>query len=220
MRALLLTSLSAALLSGCLTTQENPNYEFSSRYEGDAAATHQYATTTPAETTTAQTVAATYDAGAYTTGTAQPAYVQSPTVAPTDSTYGSRDVSGTPGFMAMQSSQQATAQANIQTQMEPSLPAAQTVSMPQFAAAGTPIAYDHSRNLIVADTDVASPKMSDRVRVLSGSGQSYTVQPGDTVYSLSRKSCVGVNVIQSMNGLSADYGIKIGQTLRLPTTVC
>lgn len=218
MRALLLTSLSAALLGGCLTTQENPNYEFSSRYEGDTTATQQYATTTPVAAPDAETVAVTYEAAS--TQYVQPVADQMTSTAPTDSAYGTRQVSGTPGFMAMQASQQATAQVNVQMEIAPSLPTAQTVSMPQMAAAGTPIAYDHSRNLIVADADVTSPVMSETVRLLAGSGQSYTVQPGDTVYSLSRKSCVGVNVIQSMNGLSADYGIKIGQTLRLPANVC
>ncbi|GGX56500.1 hypothetical protein GCM10011309_01610 [Litorimonas cladophorae] len=203
MRALLLTSLSAALLAGCLTTQENPNYEFSSRYEGDTAATHQYATTT--EVPVAQSVAATYEA---------------PAMAPTDSAYASRDVSGTPGYMAMQADRQATAQANVQPYAAPQMPVPESTATAQIATAGTPIDYDHSRNLIVADTAVAPSQFSDSVRVMSGSSQSYTVEPGDTVYSLSRKTCVGVKVIQSMNNLPADYGIKIGQTLTLPAPVC
>lgn len=49
---------------------------------------------------------------------------------------------------------------------------------------------------------------------------SYQVQPGDTVYSLSRKLCVTVSDIQGSNGLNSHYGIKIGQTLQLPPNRC
>ena len=100
---------------------------------------------------------------------------------------------------------------------------AQTVTPVTSNAAGTPIAYDYSRNLISADAVTTGQQVPNTVRVLQGAGntgQNYTVQQGDTVYSLSRRTCVGVGVIQSMNGLSADYGIKIGQALTLPASVC
>ncbi len=237
MRLLLLTSLSAALLSGCLTTQENPNYEYSSRYNGDTPQVNQYATAQPAETTAA-TYTTSASTGAYTATAPQPAYdtqhsvqqtstqqyatqqatTQFPLIhhslAPTDSSYGTREVTGTPGYMAMQASQQAN--------LAPALPAAQMVASAPMAAAGTPVAYDYSRNLVVADVATSGPQIADTVRVYpqSTSGMSYIVQPGDTVYSLSRRTCVGVQVIKSLNGLDANYGINIGQTLTLPTSVC
>ena len=48
----------------------------------------------------------------------------------------------------------------------------------------------------------------------------YRVVHGDTVYSLARKLCVPTTAIQSYNGLDANYGIQIGQSLNLPTSQC
>ncbi len=229
MRIVLLTTLSAALLSACITTQENPNYEFSSKYKGEAAETNQYAQTVPSYGA-ATTTSATYE-----TAPTQPVFIQQPVgqatanvsgIAPTDSTYGARAVNGTPGFMALESN----AQAGSPDSLAPALPSAQMVATAPLAAAGTPIEYDYSGNLIVADVATTGSQLPDTVRILprvgqqgiaqNTLGQAYIVQPGDTVYSLSRRTCVGVNVIQSMNGLSANYGINIGQKLTLPTSVC
>lgn len=223
MRSLILVSISAVVLSGCLTTQENPNYEHSTVYRGGAAQTTQYATTAPATSTAAtyETATSYETAASYETATtaypvyAHPAPVQATTAitAPTDTAYASTDVTGTPGFMAMQGNVQTTEPA-------PALPAVQMVNTAPLGAAGTPIEYDYSRNLITADAVTTGQQYPETVRVMGGGSQNYTVQPGDTVYSLSRKTCVGVNVIQSMNGLGADYGIQIGQALRLPASVC
>jgi len=140
---------------------------------------------------------------------------------PTDSAYSAQEVTGTPGFMALQAGQAPSTFAEV----APALPAAQVITHSPVAAAGTPISYDYSRNLISADVNTTGQYIPDTTRVLQGSGLqaprgNYTVQPGDTVYSLARKTCVGVNVIQSMNGIGADYGIKIGQSLNLPASVC
>jgi len=158
---------------------------------------------------------------------AEPAPVASTTYAsaPTDSAFASQEVTGTPGFMALQAQQQSVAVA----QAAPALPQAQIVTSAPVYAAGTPVAYDYSRNIISADAVTTGQQLPEDVRVLQGgtfqsgsfgSAQSYTVQPGDTVYNLSKRTCVGVNIIQSMNGLNADYGINIGQTIRLPASVC
>jgi len=266
MRAFLILPLSAALLGGCLTTQESPIYQQSSTYQGDPNARHQYATatTTAATYQTAPTPAPyvdpfsvvarepaqaysapatvmasspadpAYGAGYVTdtpdftavesaSGTSVETYSTPSTVmaaSPTDSLYGETEVSGTPGYMAIQQSLQAeTSQAAVQpfTQTENVAPAPVT-------AAGTPIPYDYSRNMVYVDAVTTGQGLSETSRVLpqvgQGIGQSYTVQQGDTVYGLSRKTCVGVNVIQSMNGLSSDYAIQIGQSITLPASVC
>lgn len=49
---------------------------------------------------------------------------------------------------------------------------------------------------------------------------SYRVKSGDTVYSLARNLCVPVTVIQIPNGLDSNYGIQIGQSLKLPSSQC
>lgn len=213
MRTLFIVSVSTALLSGCLTTQESPYYEHSTAYKGDPVETTQYATTTPIEST-----AATYESVP-----AQPVYVQQastisdyPSVSPTDAAYGTEVVTGTPGFMAMQNAQPAATYAAA----APTLPSAQIVNPAPMAAAGTPVSYDYSRNLIAADAVTTGQQYPSTSQIVQNIGNNYTVQPGDTVYSLSRKTCVGVTVIQSMNGLGADYGIKIGQSLTLPASAC
>ena len=221
MRTFLILPLSAALLGGCLTSQENPNYELSTRYQGDLEARHQYADAAPVAPVVVS----------YESVPAQPIAVQTSTVmatatpvAPTDSVYGTRDVSGTPGFMAMQSERQSV---SIEA-AAPMMSEAEIVSTAPLGAAGTPIAYDYSRNLVSVDAVTTGQQLPETVRVmqgtdqslLQGQGQNYTVQQGDTVYSLSRKTCVGVNVIQSMNGLNTDYAIKIGQSITLPSSVC
>ena len=244
MRALLALSLSAAVLSGCLTSQENPNYEHSTTYRGDNPGQNQYASAPIAgsQYSGSQYSGTQYAGGSAptssvsidspeaqaifaSTGATDPSFVASPSIAapqtilataPTDAAYGAVEVSGTPGFMALQNAQQAP---SLQA-VAPALPAAQIVETAPIGASGTPIDYDYSRNIIAVDAVTTHQQLPETVRTIQGAGQNYTVQPGDTVYGLSRKTCVGVNVIQSMNGLSPDYGIKIGQTLTLPQSVC
>ncbi len=219
MRNFLILFLSAAFVSGCLTTQENPNYELSTRYQGDLEARHQFADAAP----TSQTTTSPVTTVSYETVAAQPVIVQADTVttpalqtAPTDAIYGSRDVSGTPGFMVMESQRQAVAlEAAAQA-----LPDAEIVNVAPLGAAGTPIDYDLRRNMVAVDAITTGQQYPETVRSLPSVGQNYIVQQGDTVYSLSRKTCVGVNVIQSMNGLDADFAIQIGQSLTLPPSVC
>lgn len=216
MRSIFILSLTTALLSGCLTSQENPNYQHSTLYKGIDVEQSQYANAEPA-TVTAVSYAQTL--------TAQPVQVQTnvqslpaqTTLAPTDSSYGSREVSGTPGFMAMESARHAS----VLEVASQDLPEAQLVQSAPLVVTGTPISYDYSRNLVQVDAAISEPQFSEVVRVMpKASGYNYTVQQGDTVYSLARKSCVGVSVIQSMNGLNANYAIKIGQSLTLPASVC
>ena len=232
MRAYLILPLSAVFLGGCSTTQKSPIYEQSTAYQGDPSARHQYANAVP--TTPAPTVVS-YESAPAPTYQAQPLpvqaypaqseavviqeYSQSETIlatAPTDSAYNSGDVSGTPGFMAMQQSLQGE---TVQASAQP-LPQAQNVNPAPVGAVGTPIDYDYSRNLVSIDAATTGQRMPETSRILPSVGQNYTIQQGDTVYSLSRKTCVGVSVIQSMNGLNADYAIKIGQSITLPASVC
>jgi LysM repeat protein len=235
MRALLFVSLSSIVLAACSTTQENPIYQQSTTYQSGSPATQQYASapvTQAAQTTLyvqdTQPNVATYAGFESTTPypvIAHPAPLAAPVInetvaaaaptdAPTDSVYGLSQVSGTPGYMAMQD------------QNDPVTTVSLAVSNPPYStpsplgAAGTPIDYDYSRNLVTADALTTGSHHEETVRYLQGSGQNYIVQPGDTVYNLSRKTCVGVDVIQSLNDIGADYGIKIGQSLTLPASVC
>ena len=258
MRAIYLFSISAFVLTGCLTTQGNPNYEQSTAYQTAPAATQQYAsapvthasqTTTHAQsahsgavthsgdvtmashnasTTTSYPVfahrapaPAVYEPVEYEAPEYQAAGFEVVETAPTDIAYGTDQVTGTPGFMAMQGqSAPAAAQEAAPSPVVQSASSSLYGSAQVHTGAGTPINYDVSRNLVTVDALTTGQEAGETVRMLPRVGQSYMVQPGDTVYSLSRKTCVGVNVIQSMNGLGADYGIKIGQSLTLPASIC
>lgn len=48
----------------------------------------------------------------------------------------------------------------------------------------------------------------------------YAVLPKDTLYSISRRSCVGVDVISSLNSISDPSTIQPGQRLTLPSGHC
>lgn len=63
-----------------------------------------------------------------------------------------------------------------------------------------------------------NPAYASPAAPTDASGKTYTVQKGDTLYSISRKmygSGKRVKDIQSANGLSGDV-IKVGQVLTLP----
>lgn len=246
MRAIFIVSLSAALFGGCSTTQENPIYQQSSTYQNGSPATQHYA---HAPVTQAAQVAQTtpYEPGThsgdvshanYEATTSYPVFAhRSPapalvsyetvpyetvTAAPTDTAYGTDQVTGTPGFMAMQGQNESVATGGQLVSAQPAQTASSSGygSASVYGAAGTPIAYDYSRNLVSADALTTGQLPDETIRVLPQAGQNYTVQAGDTVYSLSRRTCVGVNIIQSMNGIGADYGIQIGQSITLPASVC
>jgi len=230
MRSVFILSLTTSLLSGCLTTQENPNYQHSTLYKAIDVEQSQYASAEPATVTAAsyeQTLPAQLVQAQTTVIQSTPVQslpvqttlvsIPASVTAPTDTSYASREVSGTPGFMAMESARQAS----LLEAAAQDLPTAEIVHSAPLVARGTPISYDYSRNLVQIDAAMSAPQFSEVVRAMpKASGYSYTVLQGDTVYSLARKSCVGVSVIQSMNGLNANYAIKIGQSLTLPASVC
>jgi len=79
----------------------------------------------------------------------------------------------------------------------------------------------NTSNVINAATAPAAPSAYMGTTVTRAYGTSgYRVKSGDTVYSLARNLCVPVTVIQSSNGLDANYGIQIGQSLKLPSSQC
>jgi murein DD-endopeptidase MepM/ murein hydrolase activator NlpD len=61
------------------------------------------------------------------------------------------------------------------------------------------------------------PKLAEAKPASAGSAQgAYTVQQGDTLSSISRKTGIGVSALQAANGLQ-DGNIRIGQSLRIPS---
>ena len=52
------------------------------------------------------------------------------------------------------------------------------------------------------------------------SSSQHQIVQGDTVYSLSRRLCTSIDEIKQMNSLSADFKIKLGDTINLPASQC
>lgn len=134
--------------------------------------------------------------------------IAEPYVSPTDAQFDTISETGTPGYQVLQA----------QTAGDYEAPAA-TMSAPYSSNGAQEVSYNYADNTISASADtIAIPSTS---RVLSaGNYAQHIVQEGDTVYSLSRKLCVGISEIQSINGLDASYGINIGDALRLPNANC
>lgn len=82
-----------------------------------------------------------------------------------------------------------------------SAPATQ-VSVPSAASAAT--------------SGPTSGAASGATAVPGPSGGSYTVQPGDTLFGVSRQTGVPVPDLARVNGIPPDSGLRIGQRLQLP----
>lgn len=172
-----------------------------------------------------QAAPATYTQAASTQTYTQPASTQSSVqAAPTDAQYAGQVVSGTPGYIATQAPAHTIREATQYQRANPHLgnvhngiqtSAVQTRSVYNQGASEV-VGYDYSDNLISANTPAATQLLGNQPTAF----QSYTVQPGDTVYGLSRKLCVGVADIQTPNNINASYGINIGQSLQLPQSRC
>ena len=206
--ALLSITASALVLSACSTVPHNPNYEFSSKYGQPGTDTVQVAEAwpeTPTETAPIQQSQPTL------ASTQAPA----PSTSPTEQAYNADQMVGTPGYEMMRA--QAAQQAAPAPQPQP-MPAPTTQ-----VAGPREVTYDYAQNIIGQTTPApttidAPPVPSTAVNVPTG--YSYVVQPGDTVYSLSRSLCVAITDITVPNGIGSDYAISIGQSLTLPSNRC
>ncbi|MGJ8560270.1 MAG: LysM peptidoglycan-binding domain-containing protein [Litorimonas sp.] len=251
MSARLLLLGSAFLLASCATAQENPNYQYSSKYGQTQVADNTFANpvmTPPVQTAGPQSTRT--DAQTYTAGTRMGSDFQNtgyvgnegvtlatsqsaqqppqPTTSPTERAYNSSQMQGTPGYEMMRAQQQADgyspAPAPDYTPYTP------PVATPMAATGPRQITYDYGDNVSLSDTGSNQPsgpsydQMSDRGRTGTaaniGTGQSYMVREGDTIYSLARRLCTPMTEITTANGIGGDYAIAIGQTLSLPNSRC
>ena len=67
------------------------------------------------------------------------------------------------------------------------------------------------QDILVVNKPVSVVKVTTRVEL-----SDITVQPGDTLYSLSRKYAVPVNDLAVMNKLTPPFNLSVGQKLRVP----
>lgn len=162
---------------------------------------------------------------------------------PTERAYNSGQMQGTPGYEMMRA--QGNAEQQVQPQTHPSYPAPrapvyEAAPAPAYTpyappAAPTPLAprqveYDYGENLRADENTQFQPTAptynyaGDQTRTGTaaniGTGLSYVVKEGDTIYSLSRRLCAPMGDITTVNGIGGDYAIAIGQTLSLPNSRC
>ncbi|MEP3891976.1 MAG: LysM peptidoglycan-binding domain-containing protein [Hellea sp.] len=130
-------------------------------------------------------------------------------ISPTDTEFATISGTGTPGYQVLQAQ-------TISAEM----PAAAINSQHSpYASSAQEVNYDYEANTVAAST--AGTAVLSETRILGATGYNgHIVKDGDTVYSLSRKLCVGVSDIQLLNNLNANYGINIGDQLQLPASRC
>jgi len=148
--------------------------------------------------------------------------------APTDTQFQAISDEGTPGFQVLQSQvisqpvPTAVAEAPRIVETSRILEAPQVISStapPATVSGARQVNYDYSDNVVSASAFKA-PEFSE-TRISGNSAySSHLVRGGDTVYSLARRNCVSVTDIQSINGLNSNFGIKIGDSLKLPASRC
>lgn len=235
------------LLASCATAQENPNYQYSTKYgtSQTQVANNGYAPqNAPASIQTASTqtagVAPTHTGyignEGVTLATTQATSTPPPTTSPTERAYDATRMQGTPGYEMMR------AQQSADVYPAPSAPTYQSAPAPDYTPYTPPVAaplaasgprqitYDYGDNVSGTQTALNQPSAS-RYEPMIGqgrtgtaaniaTGQTYVVREGDTVYSLSRRLCTPIADITTANAIGGDYGIAIGQTLSLPNSRC
>ena len=70
---------------------------------------------------------------------------------------------------------------------------------------------EDTTDVLVVNKPVSAVKTTTRIEL-----SDITVQPGDTLYSLSRKHSVPVNDLAVMNKLTPPFNLSVGQKLRVP----
>ncbi len=260
-RLAVMIAASAAVLSACATSQENPNYKYSTKYKAavptssvqtvpvgyeTSSANHAQANTADIHrdfTNEAQSLAANTEIQTGARIIEAPQRQQIPTYTrvnheclSNDSGLSGAAINCDPIPVLAAKTQPVISQVyrsptdtEFQTISDEGTPGYQVM---QAQVAGQAVDYDYSDNIIGAPTPVAveivPPVEATQIMrvpaapIMSafGAGQSHIVKTGDTVYSLSRKLCVDLGDIQSLNGIDDSYAISIGQILTLPAPRC
>ena len=121
--------------------------------------------------------------------------------APTDRAYG--DTYGTPGYHAVMAAPSQDQQPQVQQQAQaPVYAAPQPTYMPP------------------QPTYAPHQPLHQPTQATNLTGSQHAVVEGDTVYSLSKRLCVSPAEIQQVNGLDANFSIKLGQYIKLPGSCC
>ena len=90
-----------------------------------------------------------------------------------------------------------------------------SVSVPIFASAPTRDGYVTRRVV-----EPAPVQRSPQFETVASTEAVYAVLPKDTLYSISRRTCVGVKEIISRNGMTNPNNLQPGQRITLPAGHC
>ncbi len=95
-----------------------------------------------------------------------------------------------------------------------------SVSLPIFASAPTRDGHITRRVVEPAPNSAAPVLTTPQFETAAANEAVYAVLPKDTLYSISRRTCVGVKEIISRNGLSNPNNLQPGQRITLPVGHC
>ncbi len=155
--------------------------------------------------------------------------------APTDMAYG--DTIGTPGYHAMQANgeldETRTASISLPDPSPMNVPATPIPSpepapvaaarpntgYPQYTSQAYPAPSTPSTPQYQS-LPQAAPAPAPVQQLAQSDGNMHLVVEGDTVYSLSRKLCVGVEDIRQLNNLNGAFNIRLDEYIRLPASRC
>jgi len=193
-------ALSAVLaLTACATAQENPNYQYSSKYEGEPSAMQMAGNSSSSnavyvspEARAAQLNRATGQNTTQATSQPQVSYANSTTEQnnyPEHVSVVTSGQVGTPGYGAY-------IPENVEN-------------------------YDYSENVVSTNSQISVQTDAAEIRSFEARpSANYVVGSGDTVYNISRRLCVDVEDVQAPNALGNNFAINIGQPLYLPPSRC
>ncbi len=121
--------------------------------------------------------------------------------APTDAEYG--DTFGTPGYHAIQSADNGY---SIAAETE-------TIELGTTEDAIIPV----RPRFYMSDSAGGASASSEPAKT---HGMRHEIVEGDTVYSLARERCVGIEDIRYLNNLEENFAIRLGDYLTLPASQC
>ena len=236
MRRIAVPALGIALavtLAACATPQENPNYQYSTAYDmrsgavetqsvayripGRSGSAEVFAPTEPVAVTEPAPVYSRVEPGCIDTGACSPvgvadngaAIVSPPWISPTEEAF---DGAATPGAQAMMGELAGGPVEAIPAPVptpapEPVREAERALPAPQAMPR-----REESDSTLTISGPILQARSGTQTRALM-----HRVEAGDTVYSLSKRYCTDIGSIQEMNGLGADFGVKMGQDLKIPS---
>ncbi|NNE56695.1 MAG: LysM peptidoglycan-binding domain-containing protein [Hellea sp.] len=156
------------------------------------------------------------------------------TTAPTDQAYG--ETFGTPGYHALHANGELDGTMTASTQTPIAAPSITAPTIPQANFGANPMTSSGSvaestiglaggsgigGYPVTTPPSVAAPVTTPTSDPYSANGMTmHRVVEGDTVYALSRRLCVDVDDIKSLNSLNTEFYIRLDDLIKLPASRC